>query len=126
VQGITKYPGEGAQLKYTMAYYHLPSGQRVKSKEEAEKEGTKDWGIGPDVTVELRSDELRRMFDVQRDNDVLVRAGHNATASPLKRHTLEQTIEVDPQLETAILVMKSKMIREQARGAKTQIPISKS
>jgi carboxyl-terminal processing protease len=115
VQGITHYPGEGAQLKYTMAYYHLPSGQRVKSKEEAEKEGTKDWGIGPDVAVELRSDELRKMFDVQRDNDVLVKAGHDNAVSPLKKHTLEQTVEADPQLATAILVLKSKLIREQAR-----------
>jgi carboxyl-terminal processing protease len=126
VQGITKYPGDGAQLKYTMAYYHLPSGQRVKSKEEAEKEGTKDWGIGPDVAVELRSDELRRMFDIQRDNDVLVKAGHDAAAMPLKRHTLEQTIDADPQLETGILVIKSKLIQQQARGAKSQNPISKS
>jgi carboxyl-terminal processing protease len=117
VQGITHYPGEGAQLKYTMAYYHLPSGQRVKSKEEAEKEHSEDWGIGPDVTVELRSDELRKMFDVQRDNDVLVKAGHDNAASPLKKHTLEQTVEVDPQLATAILVVKSKLIREQARTA---------
>jgi C-terminal processing protease CtpA/Prc len=126
VQGITHFPGEGAQLKYTMAYYHLPSGQRVKSRDEAQKEGTKDWGIGPDVTVEMRSDEIRRMFDVQRDNDVLARAGHDSAASPLKKHTLGQTLEVDPQLETAILVIKSKMIKEQARTAKSKIPISKS
>jgi carboxyl-terminal processing protease len=118
VQGITHYPGEGAQLKYTMSYYHLPSGQRVKSKEEAEKEGTKDWGIGPDVAVELRSDEFRKMFDVQRDNDVLVKAGHDDAVSPLKKHTLEQTVEADPQLATAILVVKSKLIREQARKSK--------
>jgi carboxyl-terminal processing protease len=115
VQGITHYPGEGAQLKYTMAYYHLPSGQRVKSREETEKEGTKDWGIGPDVAVEMRSDELRKMFEVQRDNDVLVKAGHDNAASPLRKHTIEQTVEVDPQLETAILVIKSKLIREQTR-----------
>jgi len=126
VQGITHYPGEGAQLKYTMAYYHLPSGQRVKSKDEAEKEGTKDWGIGPDVAVEMRSDEIRRMFDIQRDNDVLARAGHDSAASPLKKHTLGQTIEVDPQLETAILVIKSKMIKEQAQAAKSKTPTSKS
>jgi carboxyl-terminal processing protease len=134
VQGVTHQPGGGAQLKYTMAYYHLPSGQRVKSKEEAEKEGTQDWGIGPDVAVELRSDELRKMNDIQRDNDVLVKAGHDEAVSPLKKHTLEQTIEADPQLATAILVMKSKLIREearstssgQARSAKSQIPISES
>jgi hypothetical protein len=38
--------GEGAQLKYTMAYYHLPSGKRVKSKEEAEKDKSNDWASG--------------------------------------------------------------------------------
>jgi carboxyl-terminal processing protease len=118
VQGITHYPGEGAQLKYTMAYYHLPSGQRVKSREEAEKEGTKDWGVGPDVTVELRSDELRKMFDIQRDNEVLFKAGHNADVGPLKRHSREQTIESDAQLTTAILVIKNKLIREEERNAK--------
>ena len=126
VQGITHFPGEGAQLKYTMAYYHLPSGQRVKSREEAEKGNTQDWGVGPDVTVELRSDELRRMFDLQRDNEVLFKAGHDVAASPLKRHSLEQTIEADAQLAAAILVIKSKLIREQVRTAKLQIPLLKS
>jgi carboxyl-terminal processing protease len=114
VQGITHYPGDGAQLKYTMAYYHLPSGQRVKSKEEAEKENGSDWGIGPTVTVGLRSDELRKMFDVQRDNDVLVKVGHDNAVSPVKKYTPEQTVESDPQLSTGILVMKSKLIRERA------------
>ena len=63
VQGITYAPGGGAQLKYTMAYYHLPSGQRVKSRDEVEKEGRKDWGVGPDVEVNLTSDELRQMLE---------------------------------------------------------------
>jgi len=118
VQGITHYPGEGAQLKYTMAYYHLPSGKRVKSKEEAEKEHTNDWGVGPDVKMALRSNELRKMFDVQRDNDVLVKAGHDTETAPLKKYTVEETIEADPQLETAILVIKTKLIEEQAKSAR--------
>jgi carboxyl-terminal processing protease len=109
VQGVTEYPGEGAQLKYTMAYYQLPSGQRVKSKEEAEKDKTNEWGIAPNVAVELRSDEIRRIFDIQRDNDVLVKAGHDK-AVPVKKHTLEETIGADPQLETGIMVIKSKLV----------------
>ncbi len=72
VQGITEYPGGGAQLKYTMAYYHLPSGQRVKSRDEVEKQGGKDWGVGPNVEIVLTSDDLKKMLDIQRDNDVLV------------------------------------------------------
>jgi len=114
VQGISGYPGEGSQLKYTMANWYLPSGQKIKSQEEAKKENKSDWGVGPDVAVSLRSDEFRKMFELQRDNDVLVSAGHDDANSTLKKHTISQTVEVDPQLTTGILVVKSKLIREQA------------
>ncbi len=118
VQGITSYPGDGAQLKYTMAYYHLPSGQKVKSQEEAKKENSNDWGVGPNVEVSLNSDEMRKMFDLQRDNDVLARVGHDNSAAPVKRHGLEETIKADPQLAVGILIVKSKLIEEQAKAAK--------
>ncbi len=118
VQGISMYPGEGSQLKYTMANWYLPSGQKIKSQDEAKKENKNDWGVGPDVAVSLRSDEFRKMFELQRDNDVLVNVGHDDANSPLKKHTIAQTVEVDPQLATGILVVKSKLIREQARSAK--------
>jgi len=115
VQGITSYPGGGAQLKYTMAYYHLPSGQRVKSRDEVKEEGGNDWGIGPDIVVKLRSDELKKMLDVQRQNDVLVRADHDNGSSPLNKHSLEETLEADPQLAVGLLVVKCKLIEEMTK-----------
>ena len=111
VQGITRYPDGGAQLKYTMAYYHLPSDQRVKSRETMKKEGRKDWGIGPDIEIKLRSDELRKMIDIQRDNDVLVKADHDNSGASLKKHTVEETLAADPQLAVGVLVVKSKLIQ---------------
>lgn len=118
VQGITHYPGDGAQLKYTMANYYLPSGQKVKSRDEAKKAGGKDWGVGPMVEVKLRGDEVRKMLDVQRDNAVLVKAGHTNNAGSLKKHSIEDTIEADSQLSIGILVLKSKLIAEEAREQK--------
>jgi carboxyl-terminal processing protease len=117
VQGISTYPGDGAQLKYTMANWYLPSGQKIKSQEEAKKEGKSDWGVGPDVAVSVRSDEFRKMFELQRDNDVLVNVGHDAN-SPVKKHTVEQTVEADPQLSTAILVVKSELMQRQVEESK--------
>ena len=111
VQGITHYPGGGAQLKYTMAYYHLPSGQRVESRDAMKKRGRKDWGVGPNIEVKLRRDELKKMIDVQRDNDVLVKAGHDNDTTPLKKHTVEETLAADPQLAVGVLVVKSKLIQ---------------
>jgi carboxyl-terminal processing protease len=117
VQGITPYPGGGAQLKYTMAYYHLPSGQKVESEDAMKKQGRKDWGIGPDIEIKLSSEELKKMLDTQRDNDVLVQANHVSKGSPLQRHTVEETLDSDPQLAVGILVVKSKVIRQQAMSA---------
>lgn len=111
VQGVVSYPKGGAQLKYTMAYYHLPSGQRVKSRDVVRKQGGEDWGVGPDIEVKLRSDEIRRMFDVQRDNDVLVKADHDKEAAPLKKHTAEESLSADPQLAVGLLVVRSKLIQ---------------
>ena len=119
VQGITTYPDGGAQLKYTMAYYHLPSGQRVESREEMKKQGRKGWGIGPNVEMELTGDELGKMMSVQRDNNVLVKADHeDSGASQVKKHTLEETLAADPHLAVAILVAKSRLTQEQAKNEK--------
>jgi carboxyl-terminal processing protease len=111
VQGITSYPGGGAQLKYTMAHYHLPSDQRVESREAMKKLGREDWGVGPDVEVELKSNERKKMIEMQRDNDVLVQANHINTNSKQNKHTIEETLEADPQLAVGLLVVKSKLIQ---------------
>ncbi|MHC4118714.1 MAG: S41 family peptidase [Planctomycetota bacterium] len=113
VQGITGYPRNRAQLKYTMAYYHLPSGQRVESQKDAEKQNRKDWGVGPDVEVKLRSDELRKMFEVQRNNDVLVRADHDDADKNVKKPTVEETLAADPQLAVGLLIVRSKLLQVQ-------------
>lgn len=109
VQSITQLPGGGAQLKYTMAYYYLPSGQRVENQDEMKKRNRKDWGVRPNVEVKLRTDEIKRMIDVQRDNDVLVKAGHNGGGSSLKKHTLEETLAADPQLAVGVLIVRSRL-----------------
>ncbi len=114
VQGITHQPGGGAQLKYTMAYYHLPSGQRVESQDEMKKEGRTDWGVGPDIEVTLRSDEIRKLGEVQRDNNVLVQAARN-NKNALKKYTAQETIASDPQLAVGVLVIKSKLIQVNSR-----------
>ncbi len=110
VQGITEHPGNKAQLKYTMAYYHLPSGQRVESRETMEKLGRDDWGIGPDIRIKLSRDEFKKLDDMQWDNLILAKAGHDNGAVPLKKHTSEELLAADPQLAVAILVIKTKLI----------------
>ncbi len=112
VQTIVGHPGGGAQLKYTMAYYHLPSGQKVKSRDAMKKKGRKDWGVGPDVKVKLNPKELERMDEVQWDNYILVKEDHDSEAKPVQKYDAQETVESDPQLATALTVLKAKLIEK--------------
>jgi len=110
VQSIEDRGLDGAELKYTTAYYYLPSDRRVNSREAMEKLGRKDWGIGPDVEVVLRPDETRKMIAVQRANDILVQADRPATKEQPQRKTAQELLEADPQLAIAMLVLKARMV----------------
>ena len=110
VQVIVSDPVYGAHLKYTMAYYHLPSGQRVNSQEAREKLGLNDWGVAPDVPIRLRSDELKELWGIQRDNAVLVQARHVKSDSAIEKHTIQEILKADPQLAVALLVVRTKQI----------------
>ena len=113
--------GGGATLKYTTAYYYLPSGQRIKSRDEDRKPGSENWGVLPDVKVKLRSDELRKMANVQKANESAVKDRRNnaikAHPAPIEREpklnwcrTSRETIDADPQLGIGLLVLQIKMI----------------
>ena len=52
------------------------------------------------------------MIETQQANDVLAKANHNDNAEPVKRYTLGETLELDPQLATGLLVLKTKVIKE--------------
>ncbi len=111
VQSITSYCGSGAQLKYTMAYYHLPSGHRVESRDSMEKLGRTDWGILPNISVELRSDELQKMANVRKANEFAETIGRDDALSGMNRYSHRETVGADPQLAIGLLVLKSKMIQ---------------
>ncbi len=51
------------------------------------------------------------MIDAERDNDVLVKAGHKEGATPLKRYSIDELLAADPQLAVAELIVKAEMIQ---------------
>ncbi|MHC4950186.1 MAG: S41 family peptidase [Planctomycetota bacterium] len=112
VQVVTGFTGDGSQLKYTIAYYHLPSDQQVKNRYQMEKLGRDDWGIAPDVEVEMLSNEMKEMIDIQRSNDVLARTDHETNGGSTNRHTLQETLQADPQLSIGLLVLRSKLVAQ--------------
>ena len=112
VQIVSPFTGDGSQIKYTIAYYHLPSDQQVKNRYQMEKLGRDDWGITPDVDVKMLGNEMKEMIDIQRGNDVLTRTDHDANGGSSTRHTLQGTLQSDPQLSIGLLVVQSKLVAE--------------
>ena len=74
-----------------------------------EKINGEDWGVSPDVNIELRSEELRKINEMQRANESAVNGSLNHTAGGQKFSSRE-TIDADPQMATGILVLKSKIV----------------
>ena len=116
VQSIMSHLGGGAKLKYTAAYFYLPSGEKIKSRDADSKLGSENWGVLPDVNVKLRSDELRKMANVQKANESVVKDHLNNTPK-LQRFSSLETIDADPQLAIGLLVLQSKMIESGHRLA---------
>jgi len=112
VQVVSPFTGGGSQIKYTVAYYHLPSDQQVKNRYQMEKLDRDDWGIAPDVEIEMLSNEIKDMIDIQRGNDVLTRTDHDANGGSSERHTLQETLQADPQLSIGLLVLQSKLVAQ--------------
>lgn len=115
VQVVTPFTGGNSQLKYTVAYYHLPSDQQVKNRYQMEKLGRKDWGIAPDIEVKVNSNELKDMLDLQRDNDVLLRDGSENGSAGSKKHSLDETVLRDPQLSMGLIVVQSQLLEQGAQ-----------
>ena len=108
VQNIKRLPGN-VRLKYTMAYYRLPSGQKVEGVEATKGTSIKNWGVMPDVEVKLNTEELKKLLDVQKANKVLTNDSNNHVSSNTK-YSSQDTIRADPQLAIGLLILKGKMV----------------
>jgi hypothetical protein len=51
------------------------------------------------------------MIEVHAANEVLVKTDRNGVSKSVKRYSLAETIEADPQLAVGLLVLKGKMIQ---------------
>ena len=65
VQNIFSIDHNKALLKLTTQYYQLPSGRIIHRKQ-----GSKIWGIQPDLTISLSDREAARLMDFRREMDV--------------------------------------------------------
>lgn len=108
VQEIVNLGDDNGKLKYTAAYYYLPDGSPVKNREMVEQDGRDDWGVAPDITVPLYDFERRQMQEVNSKRTKVSNAKPVQEDDP-KESIRQQLLSADPQLATALLVLKAQI-----------------
>ena len=66
VQNVYYLPGQQAAMRLTTHYYLLPNGRRVHRLP-----GATDWGVEPDLTVEMLPSQIQEAANLRRNADVL-------------------------------------------------------
>jgi carboxyl-terminal processing protease len=66
VQMLFPLSNREAYLKLTTSHYYLPSGRCIHREE-----NSTEWGVDPDVTVEMTPEQMRAAIDARQDLDVL-------------------------------------------------------
>ncbi|MFA6134077.1 MAG: S41 family peptidase [Phycisphaerae bacterium] len=102
VQNVIPIRYQRAVLKLTTAYYYLPSGRLVHKRN-----GQKDWGVDPDVELNMTPRQTRRWLDIRAKTDLL----HEIDPQELRNELVRQ-YDADIQLHTAVLLLKLKQLQE--------------
>ncbi len=107
VQMLFQLNTKAAYLKLTTSHYYLPSGKCIHREENSQ-----EWGVDPDVTVEMTPEQMRAAIDARQDLDIL--RDNNDTPAPVKEPSTTQPakkdlLASDPQLSAGLLLLRLKL-----------------
>jgi carboxyl-terminal processing protease len=116
VQMLFPLSSRTAYLKLTTSHYYLPSGKCIHREENSQ-----EWGVDPDLTIEMTPEQMRAAIDARQDLDVLHDANvPDAPAEGKDKQIKQESKDVkeavakatkdpmqsDPQLSAALLLLK--------------------
>ncbi|MBI1338577.1 MAG: PDZ domain-containing protein [Phycisphaera sp.] len=121
VQDLFRIDDAKAYLKLTTQYYMLPGGRIIHRRP-----GSKTWGIQPDLEVKMTTQQVADSIEVRQSLDILRRDGEELPEGK-EQPKITDIIEkgLDPQLEAALLVLKTQIAADQialAAGKPQQEP----
>jgi len=106
VQNVIPIRYNRALLKLTTAYYYLPSGRLLHRKN-----GAKDWGVNPDVSVPMTPKQLRKWLDIRNTTDLIL------DSNTSQDDDLAKQLDADLQLKAGVLMLKLMKLRKQNQVA---------
>jgi carboxyl-terminal processing protease len=110
VQNVFMLAGNQAAFKLTTQYYKLPGGRLIHRKD-----GAKTWGVEPDVVVEALPEQVGDALSLRQRADIVEFDDRGRLIEDPERPRPEEllTSGVDPQLETAVLLLQSRALRDE-------------
>jgi len=111
-----------AAFKLTTQYYRLPGENGAKGRLIHRRPGDDDWGIEPDVRVEMLPEQFAEAYRLRQEADVVEFDAEGNLIPPEEPADLSKLVEegLDPQLETALLLIQTQVIPER-KGARAQL-----
>jgi carboxyl-terminal processing protease len=117
VQMLFPLAGRSAYLKLTTSHYYLPSGRCIHREE-----NSTEWGVDPDLTIEMTPEQMRAAIDARQELDIL-RDANSAPAeskqdklkdkgAKVKEEVAKVTkdpVQSDPQLSAALLLLRMQL-----------------
>jgi carboxyl-terminal processing protease len=88
-----------ALVRVTTYHYYLPGGRCIHREE-----GAREWGVEPDVKIEMTPEQMRRSQQALRELDVL-RASDEAATRPASA-SIDELLKSDPQLSAALTLLR--------------------
>src|SRR5258706_3314711 len=103
VQMLFPLSGRSAYLKLTTHHYYLPLGKCIHREE-----NSTEWGVDPDVTVEMTPEQMRNALDARQELDVLhslneQQAEKKDDAAAANAKPKKDPLTVDAQLQPPVL-----------------------
>ncbi len=114
VQNIYDLGRSKALFKVTERYYHLPKGRLIHRRE-----GATEWGVQPDYAVDVLPKQVGDALELRQDADLLeLDQEGNVTNDATRPDPARLLTEgLDPQLEAAVLLLKSQVVARTAGHA---------
>ena len=105
VQTIRNVGFTPAEIKMTIAKYYLPDGRCVHR--DPKDKLNKDYGVVPNVKVELTTEQITDWASMVREADTLHRPDIPEEQRTWDVWTVDEVLDVDPQLQTAELILQA-------------------
>lgn len=108
VQNVKRLGLTDAEIKLTIAKYYLPSGRSL-SRDFKDKLN-KDYGVEPDVKVELTVEQIKEWAKAVRESDTLHRPDIPREERYWDIWTVDEVLAADQQLNAAKLVLEGNLL----------------